>query len=356
MRRAPRLPLLQQRQTELTTCVYCPKLCRAVCPVAEAEPRETLTPWGKMSLAWFASQGTLELEPSAARTAWACTGCMACREACDHDNPVEEVLTEARAELYAAGLAPAAARASVEEHAARMQEVERAVQRLERLPGVRPGAPVALMLGCGYLRRAEDVAEDIVVTATHLLGDVQLVRGCCGATLDAAGARGAAAEARAALRRTLAPGVRWVVVDPSCARALGEQPHELFLDLAYEQRARFRRLAPSTGRFRWHDPCSLGRGLGRYDQPRALLAQVLGRAPEEFPRCREHATCSGGGGLLPRTYPEISAAIGAWRLSAHEAEGGGVVVTHCASSLRRFRASQGSVVDLASLLRRALHE
>ena len=34
-------------------CVFCPKLCRSACPVSNAEPRETVTPWGKMSMAYF---------------------------------------------------------------------------------------------------------------------------------------------------------------------------------------------------------------------------------------------------------------------------------------------------------------
>ena len=46
-------------------------------------------------------------------------------------------------------------------------------------------------------------------------------------------------------------------------------------------------LAPATegmgrGPVRWHDPCQLGRGLGVYDEPRAVLTRALGRPPEEL--------------------------------------------------------------------------
>ena len=40
------LPVLSSRERELELCAYCPKLCRAACPVSNAEPKETLIPWG----------------------------------------------------------------------------------------------------------------------------------------------------------------------------------------------------------------------------------------------------------------------------------------------------------------------
>ena len=83
-----KLPLLEPARSKLETCVFCPKLCRSACPVSNAEPRETLTPWGKMSSAYFAARGDVPLDESFARPAWACTGCFACRGSCDHQNDV----------------------------------------------------------------------------------------------------------------------------------------------------------------------------------------------------------------------------------------------------------------------------
>jgi len=54
---ARRLPLLEARRAELELCAYCPKLCRAACPVSNAEPREVLIPWGKMTTAYFMARG-----------------------------------------------------------------------------------------------------------------------------------------------------------------------------------------------------------------------------------------------------------------------------------------------------------
>src|SRR5580700_7663765 len=90
------LPLLEPRRASLEKCVFCPKLCRSACPVSNAEPRETLTPWGKMSLGWMAAHGDVPVDSVHAAPAWACTNCYACAGSCDHKNPVAAVLLDTR--------------------------------------------------------------------------------------------------------------------------------------------------------------------------------------------------------------------------------------------------------------------
>src|SRR5271166_5016403 len=106
LRRMRTLPTLEARRGALETCTFCPKLCRSACPVSNAEPRETLTPWGKMSAAYFTARGDVPLEESFARPAWACTGCFACRASCDHQNDVAGTLLAARSALVSARLGP----------------------------------------------------------------------------------------------------------------------------------------------------------------------------------------------------------------------------------------------------------
>jgi Fe-S oxidoreductase len=145
-------------------------------------------------------------------------------------------------------------------------------------------------------------------------------------------------------------------VDPGCAQALRhhypragvavEAPVELLVERAA------RELASMTpvegGPVRWHDPCQLGRGLGVYEAPRAILHRVLGHAPGELDDHRAASVCSGGGGLLPATMPATASAMARGRIDAHERAGGGRVVTACASSLRSLRregAKRGVQVD-----------
>src|SRR3954468_19797143 len=101
-----RLPQLEERTATFERCVFCPKLCRSACPVSNADTRETVTPWGKMSMSYFAANGSVALAETFAAPAWACTGCFGCREHCDHKNDVTGTLFDARSALIAAGQGP----------------------------------------------------------------------------------------------------------------------------------------------------------------------------------------------------------------------------------------------------------
>ena len=176
-------------------------------------------------------------------------------------------------------------------------------------------------------------------------------------------ARGFALQARD-VSRSLAKHDRVWVVDSGCALALSRRyleagaPLRPPVETLVEAAARRLDALTTIGRHderddgdepvRWHDPCQLGRGLGIYDAPRAVLTRALGRAPDELHDRRERALCSGAGGLLPSTMPGVARAIAAARLQAHGRAGGGRIVTACASSLialRRRAAGTGVAVD-----------
>jgi Fe-S oxidoreductase len=369
------LPVLGHRRAALETCVYCPKLCRGACPVSTAEPRETLTPWGKMTTAWMVAQGDLPLEQTSTTPAWACTGCLACSQACAHGNPVAESLLDARAAAVDSGVSPPGAvkvLAGFERHLARTR---RAARRLASAAPTPSSARDAVLVGCGYLRGAHDEASAALEVAARLSGGtVALVESCCGLPLRLAGDRRAFERHAVTMAESLSRFERVFVVDPGCALTLKRlYPGDVGIDLsprlallieaaAQEIAAR----APSARRregspaeaVRWHDPCSLGRGLGVYDAPRSILSRVLGRPPDEFDQARAQAACSGAGGLLPATLPDVSERIAASRLAAHQRGGGGRIVTGCAASLlalrRRARPWAVQVDDVVTWAARAL--
>jgi Fe-S oxidoreductase len=362
------LPMLEARRGPLEKCVYCPKLCRSACPVSNAEPRETITPWGKMSLAWMVAQGDAPADGAHAAPAWACTSCFACRESCDHRNDVAGTLLDARAAMTRAGVAPPGARRAIATFA-RHDERTRAAGRAVAPPSGARSSGVPLLVGCGYLRAARREARDAVAAATALLGSpVALVQGCCGLPLRLAGDVDAFREHALRVARSLDGHDRVVVVDAGCALALRRRyaevgvelaPRvELLVELAAREAAALRSVPPvADERVRWHDPCQLGRGLGVYDAPRLVLSRALGRTAEELDPRRELALCSGAGGLLPSTMPAVARALAAERLRAHALAGGGRVVTACASSLIALRRRAGragpAIDDLVTWIARA---
>ncbi len=265
-------------------------------------------------------------------------------------------------------MAPEAATKAIAKFAAHQEATRRAVRELCADEAVRSDSRDALLIGCAYARGAKSEARDAIKAATALVrGPVALVEECCGLPLLLAGdAKGFARQAETIARQTKR-AERVLVADAGCAMALRVRypAHGVKLDamveLVVERAAReLGSLEPvaeaSTGeRVRWHDPCQLGRGLGVYEAPRAVLTRALGRAPEEFDTKREKAQCSGGGGLLPVTMPGVARTIAETRLEEHERSGGGRVVTACASSLIAMRRARGrhDVDDIMTWIARA---
>jgi Fe-S oxidoreductase len=347
------LPLLDRRQDELSKCAYCPKLCRATCVVSDISPREMLTPWGKMTSAFDTARGG-ELDTERAELAWGCTGCFKCREACDHKNPVTETLNDVRAGYVERDLAPPAVQALLERLPQIETEHERAAERLQNAPGTQREAATALLLGCRYAQHFPEESRAAIRLAARLHGPLRVLSGCCGAWQRAAGAAAAADAARERLRARVGGAKRLLVLDPRCALELRELAPVTLVELAARQLSRFEPGSVAAAPLRYHDSCALGRGLGLYDEPRRLLAQLTGTAPLELENHHAGSRCSGAGGILPVSMPEISKEAGRRLAAEHTRAGGGILVTSCASSLSQMRRAGVEAVDLIALLERGL--
>lgn len=369
-RRAPRdhnmsqrlkLPLLAPHTDSLQKCVYCPKLCRAACPIANVDGSETLTPWGKMSMAFFAARGDVPIDEPHAATAWACSTCLACRERCEHHVEVPTVLAQARAEAFLKGVAPKQAVAVADRFSRIAKENHDGVDAI--VGQARPAARTVLLLGCSYVRHVPDVATDAWTVSSKLIpGELRVLRACCGAPLLQAGDHEKFAANARAFAQEVGEAERVVVVDPGCAQVLendfprfGVHLAEVvpLIDILFRQLDELPANALEGRKLRYHDPCHLSRSLGRSKEPRAVLARLTGAPPDNFLRAREQAECCGGGGLLPLVYPEISEKIADERIAEHRQAGGGQLVTACAQSLRRFRSRGEAAVDLLTLVAEA---
>ena len=355
------LPLLRPHDAAMQKCVYCPKLCRATCPVSNVEGSESVTPWGKMSLAWFSLRGDVPLDAEHAEVAWACSLCHACRDRCEHDNDVAAVLTEARAEYFQAGLAPDAVARVVSGFAAQ-QEAYRAAIDLVDVDN-RQSARTLLVIGDNYALHCPDVARAIWWVTQHFVdGEVRAVRSSAAVALLQAGDRAGLTMAARRFRDEVGDADLVLAADPGAARALlvdyprltvAPQPVVPLVDLIYAELDRLPAGALADLSVRYHDPCDLGRGLGRYEEPRAILARLTGRPPLELERSRHMAECSGGCGLLPHVRPETARAIAAERIADHRRQGGGLLVTASADSLWHLRCCGEDAVDLMSLVAEA---
>ena len=312
-------------------------------------------------MAFFAARGDIPIDEALALTAWACSGCLACRERCEHHVNVSAVLAQARAEMFLKGVAPKKAVAVAERFAKIATENHDGVSAIASRSS--SAARTVVLLGCSYVRHFPEVASDAWALASRFIaGELRALHTCCGLPLLHAGDHDRFTENARAFAREVGEAERIVVLDPGCAQTLlndyprcGVSLPEVvpFVDVLFRQLDLVPANALQGRKLRYHDSCQLSRGLNRSEEPRAVLARLTGEPPSEFLRCREQAECCGGGGLLPIVFPEISAAIADERISEHQQAGGGELVTSCAQSLRRFRAQGEPAVDLLTLVAEA---
>jgi Fe-S oxidoreductase len=379
-------------QTSLDLCTYCPRLCSHTCPVSLVEGRETVTPQAKMALLrtlrreqeratrGHAPSSASQLTPVPAEVheepgtpgaaLYACTGCGACTEACLHGVRPGQALLEGR------GLAEAMTLDLPRRQRERAQDASAAVQRavpperraahaqvaylpacLSRRPGGEAGegpaeeARLALQV---FDRLAQCRAEaEIAIAAPR--------EACGGYPLYAAGRMEQFRVYAEVFAREVAGHDTLVLGCPACTWLLRTQypAHGVPLRPKVEHMSEYlarmvqdlpvRRLLPEAI---YHDPCYLGRRLGVYEEPRALLTRTVSR-PLEFPRSRAEAACTGGGGLLPRTAPETALGMARERLA--DAPPDVPIVTACPScALGMNRAGAKKVMGLLELLAEAI--
>lgn len=348
-----KLPILREQTKALENCGYCPKLCRATCPVSNAEPRDSLTPWGKMTLAWLAERGDVPSDLAHADVVWGCTGCFACRNACEHDNPVVPTLLSARQHVRQHAAAPPGVERLLGRQAKRSKWVTERVARASERLALDHRAPAALLIGCGYWLYEPALAYALSAALKQLVGDFRLVAECCGAVHAGAGDALGLSVQQQRTEQALAGVSELMVYDPGCAMTVAHAAVRTVVEVVADSIDGLRpipaRLA-ALGPLRYHDPCQLGRGLGIYDAPRRVLERLAGQPVAEFRHRRRDAHCSGAGALLPQSFPAAARDIARERVDEHHELGGGTIVTACSSSLRQLRRAGADVVDFAGLV------
>lgn len=354
-----------RHQEAYAYCAYCPKMCRFACPVSAATQNETVSTWGKMSEAFLVDQGHRPLEEGGARALYACTGCMRCRTFCRHENEVGFALFAARESAVEQRLAPRGALSTLETFAAHQnpfgKDLAQAMARFH------PDSPAryALFPGCSALVKRPELVEDALQVASALSAPMavcKLSSRCCGYPLYAAGENESFAAHARRFAQALERYPELVVLDPGCAYTLRVVYPRFGVELPSRVETIYEVLAAHLGhapprpklaeKLAYHDACHLGRGLGQYEQPRALLRAAVAELREGFDQKAEGG-CAGGGGLLPRTIPQVAVEIARGQ-GSELAPQGETVVTACPTSRRMFDRAGRPAVDLLSVLKRWL--
>lgn len=297
-------------------CTFCPSLCHHACPVATAEARDSVSPWGIMSLLHHVDTGRLRLSDEVARMLYACTGCGACTEACVHGNPVSTVLFEARARAVGRGrIAYERALFRHDEDAVhpfwrsgfREREAGKYEPSVLLVPGHRsvleePAAAKALLAVC------ERIDEDELSSGDASTMDVGYDLWAGGFLLEF--------RTRAHLVREALSRADTVVVLSAEALYCLEHVYPahgfpIAADLLHASEFVLPLLPGALvervpGRVAYHDSCHLARHLESHDVPREVLRRCLEEGPIELRLRGRRTACCGGTGCLPLTRPDTA--------------------------------------------------
>jgi len=219
-----------------------------------------------------------------------------------------------------------------------------------------------LFPGCTALVKRPKLIEDALAVGRGFSAAVGVCKAsarCCGYPLYAAGDLAAFTAHAQRFAESLVPYPELAVLDPGCAYTLKvvyprfgiELPNDIQTFYAVLGARIDQRLPkpPSLDRAVYHDACHLGRGLGEYDLPRALLRLAVETVAEGSAYDAEGG-CSGGGGLLPRTHPQVAQEV-ARRQGQSAAPTGETLVTTCPTSSRMFERAGLRSRDLVTVLR-----
>jgi Fe-S oxidoreductase len=378
-----RRTILRSKNKKILECISC-KACRRGCMM---DRLGTCSPRDAAMLGIASSPAETEK-----RGLYECTMCEGCRTICPLEIPTNEYNLALRRRLAAKGGLPEVFRAQASSILDRGNPFgESATGRAQFHPVPRPkkGAPVLLYLGCvasfqrqkivdGAFRLLEASGIDFSV-----LGEGEK---CCGYPLYVSGSKKFEEAARRNLDAIRSSGARSVVTTcAGCNKTLSKiYPEHFDMDFevmhiveylarqASRDMIRFGRSpfddgksgAPAAKAVIYHDPCDLGRAMGVFEPPRALLSAVPGIKPVEFHFNRQSSRCCGAGGGAKGYDNELSEQHAFDRMKEAVDMGAEVVCSACPAclanlqiSIPRIKKETGKALrfmDLTEILARSL--
>ncbi len=356
-------------------CSSCPKMCRSACPTQAVTRNERHQPWGharQVVEALSAEEGFVA--PDLVDGVYACATCAACTVPC-HVDGVEtpDLVWAARAAVHRAGATPQPGNEAVRQartgqvpasdDGTRWVDPSATFDRLRSLATA--GAALLLFPGCSALGRrpAAVLAAGRVLRALGVEFDVPDQHRCCGMPALTFGDEAAMGEMLATSLASLG-NRRIAVQSPSCswmlavrAPQLGHTPgadiEPLAATIARALATREQGAPGTAARVAYHDPCYLSRHQARRAEPRAAL-EAAGYAITELHHHGDTTQCSGQGGGLPLTHPDIAAGYLALLRADIARSGVDEVVTGCASCAAALQRAGTPAKELAEAVAAAL--
>lgn len=375
-------------------CSLCSRMCRHSCPTHLITRSDACSPVGRALIIELYRGGKSAFTETAVDRLYQCNLCGACKAWCKPRHELPHIIELARKQIVEEHRAPYGSleldknvaqcfNVYGEAHAERFQKMDLA------FPKSSPEEEILYFVGCTTAYKHPEIANAASQVLTALDVSIQLLTGqkgevCCGSPLLRAGftktAKSLAEQNVGAMRQS---GIRTVITTcPGCARTLRENYPQLGVPLPKNIKVfhiteylykHHRKLAPLlrnpwktkssqyTPVFTYHDPCHLGRELGVYEQPRKLLNLIPSGQLIEFNHNRDHADCCGGGGVLPKTFPELAEEITQRRLADAISLSASYLISACPNCKLHFTETQTrqeqeaiEILDIMEVMAKAL--
>jgi len=369
------------KETRINLCLDCGK-CTVVCPVAQHDPEFNPRLIAQRRLSQSRNRPNDE-------SIWSCINCYMCVERCNYHVKFPEFIQIVRAEAISEGVQPQCSHGGALQslmHLMARKELKQ--DRLGWLPkDIELSEPCDTIFFVGCAPYFDIVFSDLGVNtlegvkgALRLLNRAQVPfnilanERCCGRDLLLQGDReGFLTLASANMEEFARHGVKKIITNcPEGYYTLKIEYPRFLGSMDIEVTHLIEVIAPllqsgelNVGSMKqkvtYHDPCTLGRCLRIFDQPRQIMGALQGLELVEMEQNREKSLCCGASpwvhcGAVNREIQEE-------RLAQAEATGADILVTacpkcqihlKCAQKRGDGRASQIEIQDLAYLAARSL--
>ncbi len=350
----------QKREEEILSaihhCVKC-KLCSIasfhpnaewlpLCPSGQYYGYQAFYAPGKMEIFRAILEGEIT-EPSEGllNAVYACTVCGACYEKCKQITSVElgapELFEEMRRELASKGWILDVHKSIAEN----IKETKNAYgEKYEyKVKTTDQNADVIYYIGCTARYRVPEIADAMLEIFDKLGLKYQVMdeEWCCGSVLFRTGQVEATKELVAHnVEEIRNSGAKTVVFTcPGCLKTFEKDYPDMGVELVHSTQflTRFENinLKKEDLKAAYHDPCHLGRDLGIYEEPRAVLSEVADI--KTMKREKEQAWCCGSGGGVKSAFDDFALWSATERLKEAKEAGAEALVSACPFCKRNLK-------------------
>lgn len=347
---------------DIEFCTTCPKLCRFACPVANSEYKESVTPWGKVSMLYYLSKNFVPHTSENYELLYHCTGCLACREFCEHQISVPDLLINGRTEAY-----------DRDRHNKRLDTGLKNIKRYgsvysedlnEKLRSefdsvyFSPSLKVKLFIGCVYTNKQIETVKKVIFILERLGIDYAGIYSekefCCGQPLYASGFEKEFTNYIHKIKRNFSGIKKIIALCPACAYTLKSLYQQYDTGIKAEILTFSEFILPFiktvsknrkkiTEHYAYHDPCFMSRYLNQTEEPREIITRT-GAILSDFLWNRKNSVCCGGGSMFGSTNKEISVEIAQKRINEFKATASKAIVTSCPTCINMFKKADSSVI------------